>query len=92
MAEVAADLDWGLRETSREAPVSPGLRVNRSQTGGDDQELPGQGDSQCLYHEEGRGQKVPGPVSIIPAAPVAAKLSPKSKQLVCTSQPVVSAQ
>ena len=77
-AEVAAALDWGLRETSREAAVPPRLESKqKSNIAGDDQELPGQGDRRCLHHEARKCQKVPGPVSIIPASPAATKLSPK---------------
>lgn len=94
MVEVAAALDWGLRETSREAAVPPRPESKRkSNIGGDDQELPGQGDCRCLsiVRQEGdrRSQDLSAS-SLHPQQPQT--FHPKSKQLVSTSQPVVSAQ
>lgn len=57
MAEVVADLDWVLREASGEAtvPHRPESK-QKSNMGGDDEELPSQGNSRCLRRNAGRYQ------------------------------------
>lgn len=94
VAEVAAALDWGLRETSREAAVPPpDLRVNRNQIWEvmTKSSLAKGTAGVYIMRQEGAGRSQDlSASSLHPQQPQS--FHPKSKQLVSTSQPVVSAQ